>query len=122
MPGRNQTGPMGMGPMTGRRAGICAGDTGQEFTNAPAGWGFGMGFGGGRGLGGGRGWSRRCFGRAGWTRFGGNETPYAVPGPYRQTDPDVEKQALANQARSLQAELEVIQKRLAAIESEPTTD
>lgn len=122
MPGRNQTGPMGMGPMTGRRAGICAGNTGQGFTNAPAGRGIGVGFGGGRGLGGGRGWTRRCFGRAGWTRFGGDETPYAVPGPYRQPDPDVEKQALANQARSLQAELEVIQKRLAAIESEPTTD
>jgi hypothetical protein len=122
MPGRNQTGPMGMGPMTGRRAGICAGNTGQEFTNAPSGRGFGKSFGGRRGLVGGRGWPRRGLGRAGWSRFGGYETAYAVPDPYRHPDPDVEKQALASQARSLQAELDLIQKRLAAIESEPATD
>ena len=45
-----------------------------------------------------------------------------TPGTYGQPDPDLEKQALAGQARSLQAELEVIQKRLAALESESTTD
>lgn len=122
MPGRNQTGPMGMGPMTGRGAGMCAGNTGQGFTNAPAGRGFGMGFGSGRGLGGGRGWSRRGVGRAGWSRFGGYETAYAVPGPYRQPDPEVKREALANQARNLQGELDLIQKRLAALESEPTDD
>jgi len=55
-------------------------------------------------------------------RFGGYDTPYGYPGTYGQPDPDLEKQALAGQARSLQAELEVIQKRLAALESESTTD
>ena len=30
MPGRNQTGPMGMGPMTGRGAGICTGTPGRD--------------------------------------------------------------------------------------------
>jgi hypothetical protein len=64
----------------------------------------------------------RNFGSGGWMRFGGDDTPYGYPGPYRQPDPDVEKQALASQARSLQAELDGVQKRLAALESETTTD
>ena len=81
-----------------------------------------MGFGGGRGLGGGRARQRRCFGRAGWSRFGGYETAYAVPGPYRHPDPHVEKQALASQARSLQAELDLIHKRLAEITPGPADD
>lgn len=122
MPGRNQTGPMGMGPMTGRGTGICTGNTGQGFTNAPAGRGFGLGFGGGRGLGGGRARQRPCFGREGGMRYGGYEAPYGYSGPYRKPDPNVEKQALANQAQNLQVELDLIQKRLAELESEPTTD
>ena len=121
MPGRNQTGPMGMGPMTGRGAGYCSGNAGREIPYPAAGSGYGMGFGRGRGFGGG--WRMgRNFGRGGWMRFGGYDAPYGYPGTYRQPDPDVEKQALAGQARSLQAELEMIQKRLAALESETTTD
>lgn len=30
MPGGDRTGPMGMGPMTGRRAGFCARNTGYD--------------------------------------------------------------------------------------------
>jgi hypothetical protein len=54
MPGGNRMGPMGQGPMTGRRRGWCGGanvlanDTGN-------GCHFGMGRGGGRG----RGWRHR---------------------------------------------------------------
>jgi hypothetical protein len=55
-------------------------------------------------------------------RFGGDDAPYGHPQTYGQPDPDAEKQALANQARNLQAELDLIQKRLVALESEPTTD
>jgi hypothetical protein len=49
MPGRDGSGPLGQGPMTGRGLGVCTG------VNAPmyGGW-FGRGF--GRGFG-------RCFGR-----------------------------------------------------------
>ena len=46
MPGQDQTGPQGMGSMTGRGAGICA--TGQVNN---AGRGFGLGRGRGRGMG-----------------------------------------------------------------------
>ncbi len=71
MPGRDQTGPAGQGPKTGRGVGVCVGVSGLEEANvAPGrgqmvnpwqgGWrgcgrrgrgGFGMGLGRGRGRG-----------------------------------------------------------------------
>ena len=42
MPGGDRTGPMGTGPMTGRRAGFCSG-SGQPGYASP-GWGRGRGF------------------------------------------------------------------------------
>jgi hypothetical protein len=70
MPGFNQTGPMGQGPMTGRRMGRCANyganlknqtNDESEDSNKPnadnmaeRGWGWGRGMGGrgrGRGMG-----------------------------------------------------------------------
>lgn len=51
MPGGDRTGPMGMGPMTGRAAGFCAGFGMPGYANAAAGRGFGMGYGRGRGMG-----------------------------------------------------------------------
>jgi len=47
MPGGDRTGPMGMGPMTGRRAGLCAGAGAPGFVSAVTNFG---GFGRGRGL------------------------------------------------------------------------
>ena len=49
MPFGDGTGPRGMGPMTGRRAGYCAGFAVPGFAN-PAGGRLGLGFG--------RGWGR----------------------------------------------------------------
>ena len=49
MPGGDRTGPSGMGPMTGRAAGICAGNQGINPR-------WGQGFGGGRGGRGGNAW------------------------------------------------------------------
>jgi hypothetical protein len=107
--------------MTGRGAGYCSGNAGTEIPYTAAGFGYGLGFGRGRGFGGG--WRMgRNFGRGSGMRFGGYGAPYGYPATYGQPDPEIEKQALAGQARSLQAELEVIQKRLAALESESTTD
>jgi len=64
MPGLNQTGPAGQGPMTGRRMGRCA-NSGADQENQNEGdrettnktieetfWGRGFGFGFGRGRGG----------------------------------------------------------------------
>jgi len=111
MPRGNRTGPQGLGPMTGRGAGFCAGFRMPGFANAL----FGRGAGGGRQAfgGGGRGWRNWFYatGLPGWMRLGG----YA--GQYSQPDPDLEKQALRNQADVLQNELDSIRKRLEEIET-----
>lgn len=91
MPGRDGRGPMGMGPMTGRRAGFCAERPGT------GGSGQGMGFGGG--------WGRRnrcSTGRcSGWGRFADwNPTP--------DMEPDMEKDTL----RALKARMDAIERRL----------
>jgi len=49
MPRGDGTGPMGMGPMTGRAAGYCAGFPAPGFMN-PVGGRLGLGFGRGRGV------------------------------------------------------------------------
>ena len=49
MPGGDRTGPMGMGPMTGRGAGYCAGFAAPGFASGGRGGFFGRGRGGGRG-------------------------------------------------------------------------
>lgn len=98
MPGGDRTGPMGMGPMTGRGAGFCAG-------NNRTGWGhrfFGRGMGfrrGGRG--GGFGFRSR-FGGAGAVNF---------PETAARTQDD-EKQWLQDRTRALEMELEQLRRRM----------
>lgn len=80
MPFGDRTGPMGLGPMTGRAAGFCAGFGAPGFANAGPGdpyYAYGYGRGYGRGIG------RRAFGRGfgrglgrGWRRWG----PCGYPG------------------------------------------
>jgi len=85
MPGLNQTGPMGQGPMTGRRMGRCT-NFGSNFRNTDEtkenpnenlpeefnGRGFGYGRGrGGRGFGMGRGRGGRGRGMGFQNRFRG---------------------------------------------------
>jgi hypothetical protein len=72
MPGGDRTGPAGMGPMTGRAAGFCAGNLLPGYMNQAGVRGFGgrgRGFGG---RGGGRGWRNRFYasGLPGWVRVG----------------------------------------------------
>ena len=109
MPRGDRTGPSGMGPMTGRGAGYCAGFGMPGFANPAPGRGFG---------GGGRGWRHWFYatGMPGRMRFGGYDVPYPQP------DPESEKQALKNQAEALQSELDSIKKRLAEVESGNKTD
>jgi len=125
MPRGDGTGPMGMGAMTGRAAGYCAGSGVPGYANPVPGRGFGMGFGRGCGAwgrgfgGGGRGWRNMFYatGLPGWMRFGGYAAPYGYPTPYQKPDPEMEKQALKNQAEALQSELDFIKKRLGEIET-----
>jgi hypothetical protein len=115
MPRGDGTGPAGIGPMTGRAAGYCAGYNVPGFMN-PAGGRMGMGY--GRGFGRGMGWGR------GW-RFGGypGSVPYgSVPYgavPYGVNySPEQEAESLKTQAKYLQDEIEAIQKRLSELETE----
>lgn len=114
MPRGDGTGPMGMGPMTGRAAGFCAGYNMPGYMNPVFGRGFGMGRGGGWGRGGGRGWRRQFYatGLPGWARFGGY--PYYMP----EITPEQERMALKAQADALRSEMEAITKRLAELETE----
>jgi len=125
VPRGDRNGPMGMGAMTGRGAGYCAGFGMPGYANPAPGRGFGMGFGRGgafwgRGFGGGRGWRHGFWatGLPGWMRFGGSAAPHGYTAPYQKTDPEIEKQALKDQAEVLQSELDYIKKRLGEIESE----
>ncbi len=111
MPRGDATGPMGMGPMTGRAAGNCAGFGMPGYTNNAGGRGFGMGFGRGVGFGGGRGGFRRrnrFFATGAPVRAGfGN-----MQSPFPKANPEMEKQELHYQAEALQAEMDAIKKRL----------
>ncbi len=123
MPGRDGTGPMGMGAMTGRAAGLCAGFSAPGYANPIPGRGFGMGFGrgsfGGRG-GGGRGRRNMYYatGLPGWMRDPGYAAPYGFQSNYMKPDPQMEKQTLRGQADALQSELDFIRKRLDEIEKD----
>ena len=117
MPRGNGTGPNGMGPMTGRAAGYCAGYGMPGYMNSVGGFGrgrgVGLGMGFGRGLGFGRGFSRR----GGWGA-GFGPAPYAVSATPWASAPDaqVERLNLERQAEMLGAELKLVQERLDAIE------
>ena len=130
MPRGDGTGPMGMGPMTGRAAGYCAGFGVPGYANPIPGRGLGMGFRGGRGAygrgfgGGGRGFRHWFYatGLPGWVRFGAGIPAYGNPAPYGNLNPEVEKQALKNQAEVLQSELDYIKKRLSELETNATAE
>ena len=120
MPGGDRTGPLGMGPRTGRGAGYCSGSDAPGFVAGGGyrGRGIGYGRGCGFGRGGGRGWRNRfhATGQPGWVRFG---APYGVTAA---PDAESEKRALQNEAEALQAELVAVNQRLAALQGNAEDD
>ncbi|MDO9513221.1 MAG: DUF5320 domain-containing protein [Elusimicrobiota bacterium] len=115
------TGPDGLGPMTGRGAGYCAGFDVPGYANP--GVGAGRGFGAGRGMG--RGVARRGGGRGfGFGRsFAGAVNPYYgqatyVAPPAQQTTPAQEAEMLKNEAKALETEMKIISNRLKSLESQ----
>ena len=120
MPRGDGTGPAGMGPMTGRAAGYCAGFLVAGFMNPIPGRGFrgrGRGFGWGRGRGWGRGWRHR-MGSGVYGVPVSHGAPFGVPyAP--QPSREQEAEALKEQSEYLEATLEDIRKRLAEVEAEP---
>ncbi|MHA1672242.1 MAG: DUF5320 domain-containing protein [Promethearchaeota archaeon] len=71
MPGGDRRGPNGLGPMTGRRAGYCAGNPQPGYLYPSD----GVYYGGGRGMGG-RGYGRGMGGRGYGRGYGRGVYPY----------------------------------------------
>ena len=118
MPFGDRTGPRGLGPMTGRAAGYCAGYPAPGHANPAPGRGFGRG-------GGGRGWGRG-FGRGrgfGWGTWG-VQPAYPAYGPASAASysPEDEAAALKDQARYFEEALQDIKKRIEEIESSAEKD
>ena len=91
MPGGNGTGPSGMGPMTGRGMGYCAGYSAPGAVNPAFGRGLGLGFRGGRGA------------RWAGPYRGYNYDPRPYPPAYSAApSPEQEKGDLQQQAQYLQ--------------------
>ncbi len=123
MPGGDGTGPMGMGPMTGRGAGYCAGYAMPGHMSPMGGrgfWGWGRG-GGGRGrrnrfyATGLTGWQRAAMG---WPAFGAGPayaTTYGA-GLAPAVSKEQELAALKGQAEYLEDAIEGIRKRMEELE------
>lgn len=128
MPRGDGTGPAGMGPMTGRAAGFCAGYPAPGFMNRIGGrgyWGRGRGKGFG-GRGGGRAWRHwyHATGLPGWARAGYGHPAAGWPGypyePYAAPTPTAEQElgGLKQQAEYFQSALEEIKERMKELEAE----
>ena len=137
MPAGDGTGPAGLGPMTGRAAGYCAGYSAPGFAGGGwgrGGWGrggwdrggeWGRGRrGGGRGRGGG--WRHRHWyhapGLPGWQRAAmWGPPPQGVPPSFY--DPPMtaehELEALKRQAEHLERTLAALRERIQEITSQP---
>jgi len=117
MPGGDRTGPLGLGPATGRGAGYCRGNAGVGFADRGSA-GFGRGGNGRRWRnqfcatgfwGPGRGWGLRAAG-AGRRFF--DPTGGA---------PDQERRQLELEAEFLRSELDAISRRLAEFKTDKET-
>ena len=115
MPGGDGTGPAGLGPMTGRRAGYCSGNSAPGYANPiPR---RGMGF--GRGMGRGRGFRRMAFAQV------APIDRVAPVYPAQQPTKEQEKQYLENEVKAIEVEenalkqdLEAVKKRLDELKKE----
>lgn len=123
MPGGDGTGPMGMGQMTGRAAGFCAGYSVPGYANpvqGRGGMGFGMGFGRGRAFGGGgRGWRNRYYatGMTGWQRAAAGVPAWGMRVPAAMSR-EQELDALKEQAVYFEDSLKDLRERIKELESE----
>ncbi len=123
MPGGDRTGPAGLGPMTGRAAGYCAGYSVPGYMNPIPGRGFfGRGRGRGwfsRGRGFGRGWGMGYFSRgfSPWGYYGGSESPYPP-----ELSPDEELALLKEDANVLKQQLKELQSYINTLEKAKAED
>ncbi len=119
MPRGDRTGPNGMGPMSGRAAGFCAGNDEAGFTTAPG--FFGRGRFGGRGFGRGAAWGRG--GRGAGYGYGRGFGPgygagwQAPPAPA----PEQEREAIGAEIEALERRIDYLKRELSAFDSEKGT-
>ena len=113
MPGFDQSGPRGEGPMTGGARGRC---NPRGFFNTFGGFGMGRGArrGFGQGFGSGRGYGRGP-GRRGFSPAGGGWYGPAYDRPYAMNEKD-EISMLKNEADALNGELNEINRRIEELE------
>ena len=104
MPRGNGTGPAGLGSMTGRGMGYCAGYGAPGFMTPGSGLGRGWGRGWGRGYG-------RGFGGG---RFGGYNPYYPAFTPSKKEETEM----LSEEAAVLEDELKAIKVRLAELKGQ----
>lgn len=102
MPGFDRSGPMGAGPMTGGRRGLC--NTGTTGNRPFGGFGLGRGAGFGRGFRGSRGF------RAGYG--------WGPPAPYGGSPEDTadELSMLQSQLRSIQESIDALVQKMTGLE------
>lgn len=118
MSGGNGTGPVGLGPMTGRGAGFCAGYNAPGYTNPVGGRGMGMGRGRGmgRGFGRGIGLGRVGYGVPAWA---GVVNPYPANASFEpMVTAEQELEGLKQQAEFMQNSLTQISDRIEQLEKE----
>ena len=109
MPGFDGTGPRGMGPMTGGGRGYCN----------PGGFGRGYGFSRGYGRGYGRGWGVPYPVAGQYPYYGAPADVMPGIGPYApQMSREQELDFLKNEAEAAKEQLEQIDARIKAIETE----
>lgn len=111
MPYGDGTGPIGLGSMSGRDAGYCAGFSVPGYANPIAGRGF---FGRGRGMGYGRGRGHR-------NRFYATGLPFWARNSYPATKSfsnEEEINLLKNEAKYMQYEMNAINERIQELEKE----
>lgn len=110
MPFGDGTGPRGLGPMTGRQGGICAGYAAAGRANFGSAWVC---------RGGGRRWRNRYYatGLTGWQR---GDTGWMSAGP--SFSPDLELATLKTQAENLTRSLDGIRKQIVTLEAQGRKD
>jgi len=108
MPGFDQSGPMGAGPMTGGARGRCGSLAADDSRTLPRTDGFGRGLAYGRGFRGGRGNDRRIP----WRYAGG----YPVQPPPAVGNPTDELNRLRTEADLINNTLKTINNRITEIE------
>ena len=112
MPRGDRTGPSGLGPMSGRGAGFCAGSGMPGFANGAPGRGSGWSSCMRRGSRGNRNWFHRT-GLFGWQR-GGADSYGTASGPIKTKDNEI--QILKDELRGFERATEQIRSRLTELE------